>query len=99
MNGQNIEAINAKYAKIRAIEAADLKRKQKKAGFARWGNSHAIEGRKQISVTASLVAEFYAAYPESYRRAGADYGIRKAIDDAAQVIAFHDSFKDGPKEV
>lgn len=93
MDKKQLERINAHGAKKRQEE----KSARARAGFARWGNKHAVEPRGQIAVSRSLVDEFFQVYPPELRRAGADYGIRKAIDDAEAVKAFHAQFRLGPQ--
>lgn len=85
----DIDRINRIYEQKSAAHSAAVSNAKARAAFARWGNSHAVEPRGQVAVSRSLVDEFFRVYPPELRRAGADYGIRKAIDDAASVKAFH----------
>ena len=94
----DLERIDALHAASAAEHGASVSEAKARGGYARWGRTSSIEPRGQVAVSRSLVEEFFRTYPPELRRAGADYGIRKAIDEAQAVKAFHASFHEPDKQ-
>ena len=94
----DFERIAALHAARDAEHGESVSEAKARGGYARWGRTSSIEPRGQVAVSRSLVDEFFRTYPPELRRAGADYGIRKAIDDAQAVKAFHASFNKPDKQ-
>lgn len=80
----------ARLAATNANSPSKPSRRQN-SGFGRWGNTEAIEPNMHIVVSKSLGEEFRKAFPLIHRRAGADAGIRWAIDHADEILKFKES--------
>lgn len=79
-----------RLATLKANSPSKPSRRQN-SGFGRWGNTEAIEQHVQIVVSKSICDEFRAKFPIIHRRAGADAGIRWAIDHADEILKFKES--------